>query len=211
MERFRRWREQALRMSGKRLDTANYRLGASRSPHKCMAARRWQYADFFCRATRGRGGPRFVGQRKLVTESGVPPKPRARSQQLWPRGFPYVDEKHQQLYFSSDGRHGYGGMDLYRIARGRNWRQWSGRANLGPKVNGRGDQLSLTPHPFRKRSYYLVSQDSLEDDLDVYRMRVQKPDRAGASQAAWHRRDRQTGHLVSTVWFTWPTLGPIPD
>ncbi len=111
--------------------------------------------------------------------------------------FPYFDERHQLLYFSSDGRHGYGGMDLYRIERGRNWRQWNARANLGPKVNGRGDQLSLTPHPFRERSYYLVSQDSLEDDLDVYRLRVPRSlTEQGLARLHGTVRNRQTNQLV---------------
>ena len=110
---------------------------------------------------------------------------------------PYYEASTQRLYFSSDGFPGYGGLDLYRITRSGDWDQWSDLGNLGPKINGPGDDLSLWPHPNRSRRYFVVGQLTYGDDYDIYRLRIPRSlTEQGLARINGVVRDQTTGKIL---------------
>ncbi len=55
-------------------------------------------------------------------------------------GHPSLSEDGNTMYFASDMRGGYGGVDIYRISRDKNG-NWGKQENLGPIVNTEGNEL----------------------------------------------------------------------
>lgn len=67
---------------------------------------------------------------------------------------PYYDLETHRLYFSSDGRIGFGGYDIYRAEGEKS--KWTEAEHLGNDLNSSSDDLDFTMHPNRKGGF-LVS------------------------------------------------------
>lgn len=53
---------------------------------------------------------------------------------------PFLAQDDSTLYFASEGHEGYGGLDIFMSKRlDSTWQHWSKPVNLGPAVNGNGD------------------------------------------------------------------------
>lgn len=86
---------------------------------------------------------------------------------------PYLKDDQETLIFGTNGRAGYGKGDLYQSRRrSHNWQNWSFPENLGPGVNTSRWDRDFYPHPRELRTYFVASQDSLEGDYDLFRIKV---------------------------------------
>ena len=92
---------------------------------------------------------------------------------------PFLAPDGRTLYFSSDGRDGYGSADIYISRRlDDSWGRWSEPKNLGPEVNTENwDAYYKTS---AKGDYaYMVSMDNSIGKSDIFRMEIpddQRPD-----------------------------------
>jgi OOP family OmpA-OmpF porin len=81
---------------------------------------------------------------------------------------PFLAYDNKTLYFSSDGRNGYGGQDLYMTKRlDDTWKNWSQPINLGPTINTGHDESSIYLTALGD-SAYIVSYDSLSKRRGIY-------------------------------------------
>ena len=82
---------------------------------------------------------------------------------------PFYHPKYEVLYFSSnaEGRfHNFGGFDIYRSIF---WHgKWREPRNVGPLVNGKGDEYYFTIDKDSKKLYYAHSEEDDKDNLDLY-------------------------------------------
>ena len=82
---------------------------------------------------------------------------------------PFFHPKYKVLYFSSnaEGRfHNFGGFDIYRSIY---WHgKWREPRNVGPLVNGAGDEYYFTIDKESKKLYYAHSDKKNKDILDLY-------------------------------------------
>ncbi|WNJ16879.1 OmpA family protein [Pontibacter sp. G13] len=86
---------------------------------------------------------------------------------------PWLNEAGDELYFSSNGHPGYGGVDVFRSKRLSNtWTKWSVPENMGPQINGRAWDAWYRPITTDGRKAYLSSQDSIGADFDLYTVRI---------------------------------------
>lgn len=76
------------------------------------------------------------------------------------------------LYFSSDGRSGYGGFDMYLSRRlDDSWTNWSEPLNLGPTINSGRDEYYYTIPATGDYAYF---SSDLSGNSDIYRIRLPK-------------------------------------
>jgi OmpA-OmpF porin, OOP family len=65
------------------------------------------------------------------------------------------------LFFSSNGRKGYGSFDVYSVTRlDDSWTNWSEPVNLGPGVNTEGRDLFYRPYATLALAFYTSTKDS---------------------------------------------------
>ncbi|MFN0047490.1 MAG: OmpA family protein [Cytophagales bacterium] len=85
---------------------------------------------------------------------------------------PFLASDDKTLYFTSDGRGGYGGSDIYITRRlDDSWVKWSEPENLGPIVNTSGDESYLSVNAAGDNIYF-TSQGSNDNDMDIYRLEL---------------------------------------
>jgi Tol biopolymer transport system component len=77
----------------------------------------------------------------------------------WTDGCPAISRDGLSLYFASDRPGGYGLRDIYVSRRPSGDSAWGAPENLGPGVNGPGDDICPTPMP-NGRELYFVSNGS---------------------------------------------------
>jgi len=84
------------------------------------------------------------------------------------------------LYFSSNGRKGYGSFDVYSSARlDNNWTNWSDPINMGEIVNSEGRELFFKTYPSAGFSLYTSTKNSDGyGDVKVYRPYIPLKDSA---------------------------------
>ncbi len=81
-------------------------------------------------------------------------------------GTPFLASDNKTLYFSSEGRPGFGGRDIYMAKRlDESWKKWSEPLNMGPIINSEGWDAYFTI-PAKGDYAYLVR------DGDIYRVRL---------------------------------------
>ncbi len=86
-------------------------------------------------------------------------------------GHPCLSPDEKTLYFASDMAGTMGGKDIWLTTYNRRERKWNDPTNLGPKVNGKGDEL----YPFAHDDGYLYFSSNTWvglGGLDVYRIQV---------------------------------------
>ena len=82
---------------------------------------------------------------------------------------PFYHPKYQVLYYSSnaEGRfHNFGGFDIYRSIY---WHgKWREPRNVGPLVNGKGNEYYFTIDGDSKKLYYSHSEEGDKNNLDLF-------------------------------------------
>lgn len=72
---------------------------------------------------------------------------------------PFLSEDGRTLYFATDGRGGFGGVDIFMSRRmGDGWADWSEPQNLGPTINSKAFDAYFTVAP-RSHNGFMVSYD----------------------------------------------------
>lgn len=80
---------------------------------------------------------------------------------------PFLHHKFNVLYFSSDGEPlNFGKRDIYKSYKEGN--VWGEPKNIGPLVNGPGDEYYFTIDSRSKELFYARSEESDPDNLDLY-------------------------------------------
>lgn len=82
---------------------------------------------------------------------------------------PFYHPKYHVLYFSSnaEGRfHNFGGFDIYRSIFW--YGKWREPRNVGPLVNGKGDEYYFTIDADSKKLYYSHSEEKDKKNLDLF-------------------------------------------
>lgn len=81
---------------------------------------------------------------------------------------PFLLPDGKTLYFSSNGRAGYGGQDIYESHRLDNtWTNWSEPQNLGPRINSTSDELDFSIPPKGSLAYFSRKEEGNADILSV--------------------------------------------
>ena len=80
---------------------------------------------------------------------------------------PFISFDNQTLYFSSNGRVGMGGLDLYMCRRTGDT-AWSEPQNLGYPINTRGDESSLIVSPDGRTAIFSSDNYGGQGQLDLY-------------------------------------------
>lgn len=82
---------------------------------------------------------------------------------------PWLAYDNRTLYFSSDGRNGYGGLDIYMSKRlDHTWTNWSEPVNLGPGINSIYDDMSFNYNAKSRYAYF--ARGLSPDNSDIYRI-----------------------------------------
>lgn len=109
---------------------------------------------------------------------------------------PFLAADDETLYFSTNGRGGYGGYDIYVSKRlDETWTNWSEPQNLGPDINSERDDLFFNIPVTGNYAYYTKSIS--DDDADIFR--VELPLRVMPSEVIvvkGHLRNKETGEPI---------------
>ncbi len=80
---------------------------------------------------------------------------------------PFIANDGKTLYFSSNGRPGFGGHDLF-ITRKQEDGSWSEPVNLGSPINSSGDDEFMTIPARGDKIFYASQRENLKAGLDIY-------------------------------------------
>jgi outer membrane protein OmpA-like peptidoglycan-associated protein len=84
---------------------------------------------------------------------------------------PYLAADNETLYFSTGGYSGYGESDVYISRRlDDTWTNWTEPENLGPDINGEGNDMFFNIPPSGKYAYYARSDQ--RDPGDIHRIEL---------------------------------------
>ena len=84
---------------------------------------------------------------------------------------PFLAADDETLYFSTNGRGGYGSYDIYVSKRlDDTWTNWSEPQNMGPDINSERDDLFFNIPITGNYAYYTKSIS--DDDADIYRVEM---------------------------------------
>lgn len=84
---------------------------------------------------------------------------------------PFLAADDETLYFSTNGRGGYGSYDIYVSKRlDDTWTNWSEPQNLGPDINSERDDLFFNIPVTGNYAYYTKAIS--DDDADIYRVEL---------------------------------------
>jgi OOP family OmpA-OmpF porin len=83
---------------------------------------------------------------------------------------PFIHASNQVLFFSSNGRAGFGGYDVYRAEK--NELGWREPLNVGYPINNHQDQFSMFVTPDGKRGYYAHEEESKRNTSFIYQFEV---------------------------------------
>jgi outer membrane protein OmpA-like peptidoglycan-associated protein len=85
---------------------------------------------------------------------------------------PFLSPDGRTLYFASNGRPGYGDLDIFIVQRqGDGWHDWSEPLNLGPSINSPAFDAYYTL-PAAGNFAYLVSYDGGFGKADIFRVKL---------------------------------------
>lgn len=87
---------------------------------------------------------------------------------------PFMAADGVTLYFATDGRRGYGAMDIWMTKRlDESWLNWSEPLNLGPFINTDGWDAYFTV-PAKGDYAYLSTSNPANNSADIYRVKLSK-------------------------------------
>jgi hypothetical protein len=81
---------------------------------------------------------------------------------------PFYDESNQTLYFSSDSKAGFGGLDIYKDSGDIIKNKWTGNVNLGYPINSARDELYYSRYPNSEIVYFSSNRESTSNILELY-------------------------------------------
>ncbi len=85
---------------------------------------------------------------------------------------PYLAMDGRSLYFATNGRNGYGMLDLYVTRRlDDSWTNWSEPQNLGPAINSEFDEKGICFASLGNEAY-IISKDTADKRYGIYRTAV---------------------------------------
>lgn len=80
---------------------------------------------------------------------------------------PFIHSDSQTLYFSSDGRDGIGGYDIY-YSKMKPDGKWTEPKNIGYPINTEGDELGFIVSTFGKKAYFSSNKLQGSEGWDIY-------------------------------------------
>ncbi|MEM6642452.1 MAG: OmpA family protein [Bacteroidota bacterium] len=84
---------------------------------------------------------------------------------------PFMAPDGKTLYFSTDGRKGYGGADVYvSFKLDDSWTRWSEPENLGPGINKEGNDEYFSIPPTGQNLYFTRAEEG--EDSDIFSFKV---------------------------------------
>jgi outer membrane protein OmpA-like peptidoglycan-associated protein len=90
---------------------------------------------------------------------------------------PFLAADERSLYFSTAGRPGFGGADIFLCRRiGDGWDNWTEPQNLGSAINGPGKDAYFTL-PASGTFAYFTSAGNTKDERDIFRIKLPKSQR----------------------------------
>lgn len=85
---------------------------------------------------------------------------------------PFLDYDGKTLYFSSKGREGMGGFDIYKSVYDSATEKWGAPKNLGYPINTPGDDIHFVSTKDGKRGYYASAKASGYGRADIYMVTI---------------------------------------
>jgi outer membrane protein OmpA-like peptidoglycan-associated protein len=109
---------------------------------------------------------------------------------------PFIHASNRVLFFSSNGRPGFGGYDIYRTDRTESG--WNEPVNAGYPINNHQDQFSMFVTPDGKRAYYAHEEEDQRNTSYLYQVEVPEALRIAfrSNVVKGVVRDRQTKQPV---------------
>lgn len=86
---------------------------------------------------------------------------------------PYISNDNKTLYFATNGRPGYGSMDLFVTKSDDNYMNWSEPKNLGSDINTEGWEAYFTISSHNDYAYFVSSENSIGKE-DIFRIQLPK-------------------------------------
>lgn len=87
---------------------------------------------------------------------------------------PYIASDGKTLYFSTTGRPGYGGYDVFMSERlDSTWTKWSKPKNLGHRINSSGWNAYYTIDARGEYAFFIADEDNSRN-TDIYKIALQK-------------------------------------
>lgn len=86
---------------------------------------------------------------------------------------PYISNDNKTLYFATNGRPGYGSMDLFVTKSDDNYKNWSEPKNLGSDINSEGWEAYFTISSHNDYAYFVSSENSIGKE-DIFRIQLPK-------------------------------------
>ena len=86
---------------------------------------------------------------------------------------PYISNDNKTLYFATNGRPGYGSMDLFVTKTNDDYKSWSTPLNLGSDINTEGWEAYFTISSQNDYAYFVSSNNSIGKE-DIFRIQLPK-------------------------------------
>ena len=109
---------------------------------------------------------------------------------------PFIDYDGTTLYFSSRGRKGMGGYDIFKSEYDLTTDSWSEPVNLGYPINTPDDDIYFVSTKDGKRGYYASVRGDGSGYLDIYMVEV--PDLSASAGTVDSKKNAQTSDDTST-------------
>ncbi len=113
---------------------------------------------WMCKGTNGGGWSAPINLGKEVNTKGK-------------EGFPYIDAQ-GNLFFSSDGHPGLGGLDIFVTRAGKEKNKFNVPQNIGSPINSNKDDFSLIFDNEQNEGYFSSNRDGGVGDDDIYKFSV---------------------------------------
>ncbi|MBC8047118.1 MAG: OmpA family protein [Fimbriimonadaceae bacterium] len=111
---------------------------------------------------------------------------------------PFIASDNETIYFSTDGRAGYGLQDIYMSKRlDKTWTTWIEPVNLGNKINSASWEAYYTVDAKGLFAYFCSNKDAI-NNLDIYRMKLPEQIQPDSMVSVSGKiTDRSTGKLIA--------------
>ncbi len=97
---------------------------------------------------------------------------------------PFIDYDGKTLYFSSQGRKGMGGYDIFRSEYDSAESKWAEPVNVGFPINTPDDDVYFVSTKDGKRGYYASVREDGQGFTDIYQVTILKEDEVGETLAS---------------------------
>jgi hypothetical protein len=136
---------------------------------------RGAYVYFAGYSSSGKGGADLFRVRKSNTRGWGNPERIDQLNTDRDELLPYFDPIENDLYFSSDGREGVGGFDLFKSHYDSERDEWTEPMNLGFPLNSVNDDYLLLPGNDLGMVMFFTNRQGSDSTLTVYRVHLMEP------------------------------------